>query len=107
MSLRGKISTCEHIHFNHHLKQEYLDNWRVFRKSWDVLHERFTLKKHFAAHLGARAKFLGAPSVYGCWADEGWNRVVKNAAPGAHRGVFYKRVLNDMRRLAGSWQYPG
>ena len=86
---------------------ECLDNWRVLRKGWDPLHERFTLKNHFAAHLGARAKFLGAPSVYGCWADEGWNRVVKNTAPGAHRGVFYKRVLNDMRRLAGSWQYPG
>ena len=80
--------------------EEYLDAFKAWRSEWDALGGKITLKVHHAAHLGARAPLLGAPSLYGTWPDETWNKVLKGSGVNAHRRVWYRRVLGDMRRLS-------
>ena len=44
------------------------------------------------AQLAHRIPFLGNPSFYACWRDEGLNHVLRTLAAVSHRLTFYLRI---------------
>ena len=50
-------------------------------------------KDHMLIHLSDRIRFMGSPSLYANWLDEGYNRLLRDVAFAAHHTVFDRRVL--------------
>ena len=57
---------------------------------------------HQACHMVANTVELGSPSLWGCWRDEGDNRLLKACAMHAHKRVWHRRVLSEFRRNFGT-----
>ena len=45
-------------------------------------------KNHLCMHMLHRARFLGNPTLYSCWIDEGLNRALKLLLRGCHSRRF-------------------
>ena len=55
-------------------------------------------KDHMLMEMAIHLTRVGSPQLYGCWVDEGLNRLLRDVAGGAHSTVHERRVLIEFPR---------
>ena len=67
----------------------------VFLGSMDIVPKP---KDHMLMEMSLRIPVMGSPALYGCWQDEGLNRLLRDVAKDAHSRVHDKRILSEFPR---------